>query len=86
MITQYMTANKLPRLETFAILCKEPDLSPAYILEERNIDFVKVRFLDKVADVALSVLQIQCPVLHKEKKDRAFYLLIRKTSSMSVSS
>lgn len=68
MITQYMTANKPPRLETFASLCKEPDLSPAYILEERNIDFVKVRFLDKVADIALSVLQIQCPVLHKEKK------------------
>lgn len=32
MITQYMTTNKLPRLETFAILCKELDLSPAYIL------------------------------------------------------
>lgn len=28
-----MIANKLPKLETFAILCKEPDLSPAYILE-----------------------------------------------------
>lgn len=32
MITQYMTTNKLPRLETFARLCKELDLSPAYIL------------------------------------------------------
>lgn len=32
MVTQYMTTNKMPRLETFARICKELDLSPAYIL------------------------------------------------------
>ena len=68
MITQYMTANKLPRLETFASLCKEPDLSPAYILEVTEHWFRQSPFFNKVADVALSFLQIQCPVLHKEKK------------------
>lgn len=32
MITQYVTTKKLPRLDTFAILCKELDLSANYIL------------------------------------------------------
>ena len=32
MITQYMTTKKLPRLDTFAKLCKELDLSASYIL------------------------------------------------------
>lgn len=32
MVTQYMTTDKMPRLETFARICKELDLSPAYIL------------------------------------------------------
>ncbi len=32
MVTQYKTTNKLPSLETFAILCKELDLSSEYIL------------------------------------------------------
>lgn len=32
MVTQYKTTNKLPRLDTFAILCKELDLSADYIL------------------------------------------------------
>ena len=32
MITQYRTTNKLPKLDTFAKLCKELDLDAAYIL------------------------------------------------------
>lgn len=32
MITQYMTTKKLPKLDTFAKLCKELDLSANYIL------------------------------------------------------
>lgn len=32
MITQYMTTKKLPKLDTFAKLCKELDLSATYIL------------------------------------------------------
>ncbi len=32
MITQYTTTKKLPKLDTFAKLCKELDLSANYIL------------------------------------------------------
>ncbi len=32
MITQYITTKKLPKLDTFAKLCKELDLSATYIL------------------------------------------------------
>ncbi len=32
MITQYMTTKKLPKLDTFARLCKELELSADYIL------------------------------------------------------
>ena len=32
MITQYKTTKKLPKLDTFAKLCKELHLSAAYIL------------------------------------------------------
>lgn len=32
MVTQYMTTDKMPRLETFARICKELDISPAYVL------------------------------------------------------
>lgn len=32
MVTQYKTTDKLPSLETFAVLCKELDLSAEYIL------------------------------------------------------
>ncbi len=32
MITQYKTTKKLPRLDTFARLCKELDLDANYIL------------------------------------------------------
>lgn len=32
MVTQYRTTKKLPKLETFAKLCKELDLSANYIL------------------------------------------------------
>ena len=32
MITQYCTTKKLPKLDTFAKLCKELDLSADYIL------------------------------------------------------
>ncbi|MDE5563240.1 MAG: helix-turn-helix domain-containing protein [Clostridiales bacterium] len=32
MITQYITTKKLPKLDTFAKLCKELDLSADYIL------------------------------------------------------
>ena len=36
MITQYMTTKKLPKLDTFAKLCKELDLSADYILGLEN--------------------------------------------------
>lgn len=36
MITQYVTTKKLPRLDTFARLCKELDLSADYILGIKN--------------------------------------------------
>ena len=32
MITQYRTTKKLPKLDTFAKICKELDLDPNYIL------------------------------------------------------
>ena len=32
MVTQYATTKKLPKLDTFARLCKELDLSADYIL------------------------------------------------------
>ena len=32
MVTQYVTTKKLPKLDTFAKLCKELDLSADYIL------------------------------------------------------
>ena len=32
MVTQYCTTKKLPRLDTFAKICKELDLSANYIL------------------------------------------------------
>ena len=32
MITQYCTTKKLPKLDTFALLCKELDLDANYIL------------------------------------------------------
>lgn len=32
MVTQYMTTSKMPRLETFAKICKELDISPSYVL------------------------------------------------------
>ncbi len=32
MVTQYTTTKKLPKLDTFARLCKELDLSADYIL------------------------------------------------------
>ena len=32
MITQYVTTKKLPRLDTFAVLCKELNLDANYIL------------------------------------------------------
>lgn len=37
MITQYTTTKKLPRLDTFAKLCKELDLSADYILGIKEI-------------------------------------------------
>ena len=37
MVTQYCTTKKLPRLDTFAKLCKELDLSSDYILGLRDI-------------------------------------------------
>lgn len=36
MITQYMTTKKLPKLDTFAKICKELDLSANYILGLTN--------------------------------------------------
>ncbi len=38
MITQYCTTKKLPKLDTFAKLCKELDLSANYILGLCDID------------------------------------------------
>lgn len=32
MVTQYMTTKKLPRLDTFAKLCRELDVSADYLL------------------------------------------------------
>ena len=32
MVTQYCTTNKLPKLDTFAKICKELDLDANYIL------------------------------------------------------
>ncbi|MCD7728998.1 MAG: helix-turn-helix domain-containing protein [Clostridia bacterium] len=32
MVTQYITTDKLPKLDTFAVLCRELDLSADYIL------------------------------------------------------
>ena len=32
MVTQYRTTNKLPKLDTFAKICKELDLDANYIL------------------------------------------------------
>ncbi len=37
MITQYVTTKKLPRLDTFARLCAELDLSADYILGLKNL-------------------------------------------------
>ena len=36
MITQYITTKKLPRLDTFARLCRELDLSAEYIIGLRD--------------------------------------------------
>ena len=36
MITQYRTTKKLPKLDTFAKLCKELDLDANYILGLKN--------------------------------------------------
>ncbi len=36
MITQYKTTKKLPKLDTFAKLCKELDLDANYILGVKN--------------------------------------------------
>lgn len=36
MITQYSTTKKLPKLDTFAKICKELDLSANYILGLEN--------------------------------------------------
>ena len=36
MITQYKTTKKLPKLDTFARLCKELDLDANYILGIKN--------------------------------------------------
>lgn len=36
MITQYITTKKLPRLDTFAKLCRALDLSAEYILGLRD--------------------------------------------------
>lgn len=36
MVTQYKTTKKLPRLDTFAKLCKELDLDANYILGIKN--------------------------------------------------
>ena len=37
MVTQYSTTKKLPKLDTFAKLCKELDLDANYILGIDNI-------------------------------------------------
>lgn len=36
MVTQYSTTKKLPKLDTFAKICKELDLSANYILGLEN--------------------------------------------------
>ena len=36
MVTQYRTTKKLPKLDTFARLCKELDLDANYILGIKN--------------------------------------------------
>ena len=36
MITQYKTTKKLPKLDTFAKLCKELDLDANYVLGLKN--------------------------------------------------
>lgn len=36
MVTQYKTTKKLPKLDTFAKLCKELDLDANYILDVKN--------------------------------------------------
>lgn len=36
MVTQYKTTKKLPKLDTFAKLCKELDLDANYILGLKN--------------------------------------------------
>ena len=36
MITQYKTTKKLPKLDTFAKLCKELDLDANYVLGIKN--------------------------------------------------
>lgn len=36
MVTQYKTTKKLPKLDTFAKLCKELDLDANYILGNSN--------------------------------------------------
>ncbi len=36
MVTQYMTTKKLPKLDTFARICKELDLSADYILNLKD--------------------------------------------------
>ncbi len=36
MVTQYSTTKKLPKLDTFARICKELDLSANYILGLEN--------------------------------------------------
>ncbi len=37
MVTQYSTTKKLPRLDTFARLCKELDMDANYILGIKDI-------------------------------------------------
>ena len=36
MVTQYTTTKKLPKLDTFAKLCKELDISADYVLGLKN--------------------------------------------------
>ncbi len=36
MVTQYTTTKKLPKLDTFAKLCKELDISADYVLGIKN--------------------------------------------------
>lgn len=37
MVTQYCTTEKLPRLDTFILLCKALDVSPNYLLGFNDI-------------------------------------------------